>query len=217
MTATQPEGLDMTDELKQAGLDAHLRRLAEQEQGMKSEEEDVKPHGWKGNPDISPAAPAQSGEPVAWFIADDNGEVYRATGYEHERDQWRAVGHEVHPLYASPQPAQTAQSEAVAEMIVRKKDVKLIAWSKAANLPEGKYKLHIAAAQPAQTERALTMDEYHEDYGNVVWWTWEDGEWLGEPAWIGTPNDSDWPGYHTHWTRHPDFPSAALAKQAKGV
>jgi hypothetical protein len=102
-------------------------------------------------------------------------------------------------------------------MIVRKKDVKLIAWSKAANLPEGKYKLHIAAAQPAQTERALTMDEYHEDYGNVVWWTWEDGEWLGEPAWIGTPNDSDWPGYHTHWTRHPDFPSAALAKQAKGV
>jgi hypothetical protein len=61
------------------------------------------------------------------------------------------------------------------------------------------------------------MDEYHEDYGNVVWWTWEDGEWLGEPAWIGTPSDSDWPGYHTHWTRHPDFPAAALAKQAKGV
>lgn len=50
----------------------------------------------------------KSAEPVAWFIADDNGEVYRATGYEHERDQWRAVGHEVYPLYAAPQPAQTA-------------------------------------------------------------------------------------------------------------
>jgi hypothetical protein len=71
--------------------------------------------------------------------------------------------------------------------------------------------------QPVAQTRALTMDEYHEDYGNVVWWTWEDGEWLGEPAWIGTPSDSDWPGYHTHWTRHPDFPAAALAKQAKGV
>ncbi|MFM0141797.1 hypothetical protein [Paraburkholderia sp. RL18-085-BIA-A] len=58
----------------------------------------------------SPAAPAQSGEPVAWFIADDNGEVYRATGYEHERDQWRAVGHEVHPLYAAPQPSQPVEA-----------------------------------------------------------------------------------------------------------
>lgn len=66
-----------------------------------------------------------------------------------------------------------------------------------------------AVAQPVEQTRALTMDEYHEDYGNVVWWTWEDGEWLGEPAWIGTPNDSDWPGYHTHWTRHPEFPTAA--------
>jgi hypothetical protein len=45
-------------------------------------------------------------EAVAWFIADDNGEVYRATGYEHERDQWRAVGHAAFPLYAAPQPAQ---------------------------------------------------------------------------------------------------------------
>lgn len=40
-------------------------------------------------------------EPVAWFIADDNGDVYRATGYEHERDQWRAVGHEVYPLFSA--------------------------------------------------------------------------------------------------------------------
>jgi hypothetical protein len=60
---------------------------------------------------LTPAAPAQSAEPVAWFIADDNGEVYRATGYEHERDQWRAVGHEVHPLYAAPQQASDAASD----------------------------------------------------------------------------------------------------------
>jgi hypothetical protein len=54
--------------------------------------------------------------------------------------------------------------------------------------------------------RARPIDEYHEDDGNVVWWAWEDGAWLGEPAWIGTPTDSDWPGYHTHWTPHPAQP-----------
>lgn len=52
------------------------------------------------------------------------------------------------------------------------------------------------------------LDDWHEDYGDVVWWARLEGEWLGEAAWIGTPNDSDWPGYHTHWSRHPAFPSA---------
>ncbi len=54
---------------------------------------------------------------------------------------------------------------------------------------------------------AAPLSEYHEDSGPVVWWTWQDGMWLGEPAWVGTPNDSDWPGYHTHWTFHPEFPT----------
>lgn len=40
--------------------------------------------------------------PIAWYIADDNGEVYAATGYEHERDGWRSVGHVVYELYAAP-------------------------------------------------------------------------------------------------------------------
>ena len=52
------------------------------------------------------------------------------------------------------------------------------------------------------------LDDWHEDFGDVVWWTWRDGEWLGEPSYIGTPNDSDWPGYHTHWSPHPPFPRA---------
>lgn len=54
--------------------------------------------------------------------------------------------------------------------------------------------------------RPAPLSEYHEDQGPVVWWTWQNGEWLGEPAWIGAPGDSDWPGYHTHWTFHPLFP-----------
>jgi hypothetical protein len=101
MTATQPEGLNMTDELKQAGLDAHVRRLTEQKQSMKAEE-NVKPHGWKGNPDISPAAPAQSAKPVG-SIQRDN-----IHGFHMEaKVPWDSL-----PigtlLYASPQPSPTA-------------------------------------------------------------------------------------------------------------
>jgi hypothetical protein len=59
---------------------------------------------------------AQGAEAVAWFIPDDNGEVYRTTGYEHERDQWRALGHAVFPLYTAP-PAQTAITEQMLEKL----------------------------------------------------------------------------------------------------
>lgn len=77
-----------------------------------------------------------------------------------------------------------------------------------------------------------TLDEWHEDDGSVVWWTMgEDGQWLGEAAYIGSPLDcganvpvsvgdnhfvacvGGWPGYHTHWTPHPPFPTLT-AKEA---
>ena len=48
--------------------------------------------------------------------------------------------------------------------------------------------------------KARPGEEWHEDDGPVIWWRWEDGAWLGEPPWIGTPLCDDWPGYHTHWT-----------------
>lgn len=54
---------------------------------------------------------------------------------------------------------------------------------------------------------ARPLEDWHEDDGNVVWFTWQDGEWLDEPSYIGQPRDSDWPGYHTHWTPHPAFPA----------
>lgn len=41
-----------------------------------------------------------------------------------------------------------------------------------------------------------TLDEWHEDDGSVLWWVFP----VCEPPWCGTPNDSEWPGYHTHWT-----------------
>ncbi|MEX0180064.1 MULTISPECIES: hypothetical protein [unclassified Stenotrophomonas] len=62
---------------------------------------------------------------------------------------------------------------------------------------------------------ARVLAEWHEDDGNVLWWAWCGREWAGEPAWCGTPNDSDWPGYHTHWTPHPSQP-ALLDRQAVG-
>lgn len=57
---------------------------------------------------------------------------------------------------------------------------------------------------------ARPLDEWHEDHGFALWWTWKDGQWLGEPSYIGSPLCSDWPGYHTHWTPHPDFPAAPI-------
>ncbi|MEO7158677.1 MAG: hypothetical protein ABI039_13995 [Vicinamibacterales bacterium] len=70
-----------------------------------------------------------------------------------------------------------------------------------------------------------TLDEWHEDIGDVVWWSLDDaGQWRGEAAYVGTPLDlgrgykitigdaefvahlGGWPGYHTHWTPHPAFP-----------
>lgn len=54
---------------------------------------------------------------------------------------------------------------------------------------------------------ARPLTEWNEHFGNVTWWRWESNGWAGEPAWNGTPDDSDWPGYHTHWTPHPNMPA----------
>ncbi|HEY3434276.1 MAG TPA: hypothetical protein VGK41_01350 [Solirubrobacterales bacterium] len=63
-------------------------------------------------------------------------------------------------------------------------------------------RLETAAQRPGAGD-ARPLSEYHEDKGPVVWWTFP----VDEPAWIGSPSDSDWPGYHTHWTPHPAIPS----------
>ncbi len=43
---------------------------------------------------------------------------------------------------------------------------------------------------------ALPLDEWHEDMGPMLWWQFP----ITEPPYCGTPHDSDWPGYHTHFT-----------------
>jgi hypothetical protein len=64
---------------------------------------------------------------------------------------------------------------------------------------------------------ARALAEWHEDDGNVMWFAWCGHEWAGEPAWCGRPDDSDWPGYHTHWVPHPKFPPAVDAASAEAV
>lgn len=45
-------------------------------------------------------------------------------------------------------------------------------------------------------ECARSLEEWGEDYGDVLWWKIP----IEEPPYVGSPLDADWPGYHTHWT-----------------
>lgn len=44
------------------------------------------------------------------------------------------------------------------------------------------------------------LGEWSDDDGAVIWWKLP----VDEPPWVGTPNDCDWPDYHTHWTLIPE-------------
>lgn len=60
--------------------------------------------------------------------------------------------------------------------------------------------LHLVEMALAERDKLVTarpLDEWHEDFGPVLWWFFP----IGEPPYAGTPLDSDWPGDHlTHWT-----------------
>lgn len=65
------------------------------------------------------------------------------------------------------------------------------------------------APVPAKVEAAHTIDDWHEDTGPVLWWAFP----IVEPPYAGTPLDSTWPGYHTHWT-HIHVPDLALPPES---
>ena len=52
------------------------------------------------------------------------------------------------------------------------------------------------------------VSQYGDGKGGV-WWLWNGHGWAGDSPWCGTPLDSDWPGYHTHWTPAPPAPTSA--------
>ena len=62
------------------------------------------------------------------------------------------------------------------------------------------------ARQALGPEVAIPGEQWHEDDGPVLWWLLPVMD--AEEPWAGTPNDSDWPGYHTHFTRLPPAPVA---------
>ena len=62
------------------------------------------------------------------------------------------------------------------------------------------------ARQALAPEVAIPGEQWHEDDGPVLWWRFPIMD--KEAPWAGTPNDSDWPGYHTHFTRLPPAPVA---------
>lgn len=39
------------------------------------------------------------------------------------------------------------------------------------------------------------LEDWHEDFGDVLWWAFP----VKEPPYVGSPLDTEWPGYHTHW------------------
>ena len=69
--------------------------------------------------------------------------------------------------------------------------------------------LGISAPIPPVTpsQQARPLDEWDEWNGNVLWWKFP----IDEPPYVGTPLDTDWPKYHTHWTPLgvPDMPLPA--------
>jgi hypothetical protein len=91
------------------------------------------------------------------------------------------------------------------------------------------HKAMLACDNAIKAQEPKQLDEWHEDMGDVLWWCWRDGAWLGEAPYVGSPLDlgqtveielrtnqgefvhqhdvGGWPGYHTHWTLLPSQPS----------
>ena len=60
------------------------------------------------------------------------------------------------------------------------------------------------ARQALAPEVAIPAEQWTDIDGPVLWWRFP----IVGPPYSGTPSDSDWPGYHTHFTRLPPAPVA---------
>ena len=67
--------------------------------------------------------------------------------------------------------------------------------------------------RPTRDIEALTtmrfIRDWHEDYGDVLWWTCP----VREAPYCGTPNDTEWPGYHEWWTPLPNVTCVATGQR----
>ncbi len=70
-------------------------------------------------------------------------------------------------------------------------------------------RLRMELARAAASRTLRTADEWSEEDGPVLWWALAMGMiegkphlfFSGEPPWVGTPLDEDYPEHVTHWTR----------------
>lgn len=60
-----------------------------------------------------------------------------------------------------------------------------------------------AALEEHQNRRwqLIHIDQWHEDYGDVLWVKVP----TDEPPYVGSPLDTNWPGYHEWWAPLPKF------------
>ena len=100
-------------------------------------------------------------------------------------------------------PTPPADGE-VAELVVELRRFRSVSCHRAAELLERQ--ALVPEADWSRQEVAFPGEQYHEDMGAVTWWRLP----VNEPPWVGTPNDSDWPGYHTHFTPAPPVPVNVL-------
>jgi hypothetical protein len=76
---------------------------------------------------------------------------------------------------------------------------------------EARAALEAQPAAPAPRPRVRPEDEYHEDMGAVLWWRFP----IDEPPYCGSPLDSDWPGYHTHFISLEPLPELPTPPEAQ--
>ena len=55
---------------------------------------------------------------------------------------------------------------------------------------------HLISSGVTVQEVARPIEEWNEDFGDVLWWKFQ----IEEPPYVGSPLDANWPAYHTHWT-----------------
>jgi len=88
-------------------------------------------------------------------------------------------------------------------MDVREKLVEIVERASVRTLPKNTCHTNIVMLVNALIEEGVTVqecarpiEEWGEDYGDVLWWKFP----IEEPPYVGSPLDEKWPAYHTHWT-----------------
>lgn len=88
------------------------------------------------------------------------------------------------------------------ERVTRERDEAVLQLTSASTMIKGAVRnADEARREIGKASKLHTLKQWHEDDHSVLWWCFDPRGFVYEPPYVGTPLDSDWPGYHTHWTR----------------